>query len=159
MSEEKRHGCTRPSADACQRQITAHMMQWWKLHHYVLEYVFLGRSAGSEYLKLRSVRRILAVPEDPANTIFNEHFSQTAPAESTSQIVNSAAPVQSRPMRKPFLQIHGCAHSNSDARGVCCGSDDVSVQKALPRSIRRSRARVQKSTRTPVRAKTMSRMS
>jgi len=46
----------RPPADPSQRIITAHLMQCWQDHQYVLGHVALARS--EEYLKLQSVQRI-----------------------------------------------------------------------------------------------------
>ena len=62
----------RPPADLSQRIITAHLMQCWKDHQYVLGHVTLARS--EEYWKLQSVQRISVVPKDERDTIFHEYF-------------------------------------------------------------------------------------
>jgi len=82
-SEAPQDANGRPPADPSQREITAHLMQRWKDHQYVLGHISLARS--EEYLKLQSVQRIPAVPKAESDTIFNEYFPQTAPAASVSQ--------------------------------------------------------------------------
>jgi len=66
----------------------------WKNHQYVLVHVALARS--EEYLKLQSLQRILAVPKDEGDTIFNEYFPQTAPVDPTAQPANPAAPAEKK---------------------------------------------------------------
>jgi len=61
-NSEAQQAGDRPPADPSQRIITAHLMQCWKDHQYVLGHVVLARS--EEYLKLQSVQRIPAVPKD-----------------------------------------------------------------------------------------------
>jgi hypothetical protein len=71
-AQQDKGGC--PPADPSQRKITAHLMQCWKDHQYVLGHVTLARS--EEYLKLQIVQGIPAVPMDEGDTIFNEYFPQ-----------------------------------------------------------------------------------
>jgi len=54
-SEAPQQAGDRPPADPSQRIITAHLMQCWKDHQYVLGHVVLAWS--EEYLKLQSVQQ------------------------------------------------------------------------------------------------------
>jgi len=74
-SEAQQQAGDRPPADPSQRIITAHLMQCWKEHQFVLGHVALARS--EEYLKFKSVQRIPAVPKDERDMIFREYFPQT----------------------------------------------------------------------------------
>jgi len=74
-SETQQHAGDRSPADPSQRIITAHLMQCWKDHQYVLGHVVLARS--EECLKLQSVQRIPAAPKDEQDTIFHEYLPQT----------------------------------------------------------------------------------
>ena len=71
-SEAQQQAGDRPPADPSQRIITAHLMQCWKDHQYVLGHVALARS--EEYLKLQSMQRIPAVPKDERVTISMNTF-------------------------------------------------------------------------------------
>jgi len=76
-SEAQQHAGDRLPEDPTQRIITAHLMQRWKDHHYVLGHVALARNEDSEYLKLQSVQLIPAVPKDERDTIFHQYLPQT----------------------------------------------------------------------------------
>jgi len=84
----------RPSADPSQSIITAHLMQCWKDHQYVVGHVVLARS--EEYLKLESMQRIPAAPKDERDTILHEHFPQTDTVDSNAPPANPAAPAEKK---------------------------------------------------------------
>jgi len=92
-SEAQQHDGDRSPADPSQRIITAHLMQCWRDHQYVLGHVALARE---EYLKFQSVQRILAVPKDERNTIFHEFFPQTDPVDLNAPPANPAAPAENQ---------------------------------------------------------------
>jgi len=93
-SEAQQHAGDRPPADQSQRIITAHLMQCWKNHQYLLGHVALTRS--EEYLKLQSVQRIPAVPKDERDTIFHEYFPQTDTVDPNAPPENPAAPPEKK---------------------------------------------------------------
>jgi len=76
-SEAQQHAGDRPPDDPSQHIITAHLMQCWKYHHYVLGHVALAQSEDSEYLKLQSVQLFPAVPKNERDTIFHQYLPQT----------------------------------------------------------------------------------
>jgi len=93
-SEAPQQAGDRPPADPSQRIITAHLMQCWKDHQYVLGHVVLAWS--EEYLKLQSVQRIPAVLKDERDTIFHEHFQQTDTVDPNAPPANPAAPAEKK---------------------------------------------------------------
>jgi len=92
--EAQQQADDRPPADPSQRINTAHLMQCWKDHQYVLGHVALARS--EEYLKLQSVKRIPAVPKDERDTNFHEHFQQTDTVDPNAPPANPAAPAEKK---------------------------------------------------------------
>jgi len=89
-SEAQQQAIDPPPADPSQRIITAHHMQCWK----VLGHVALAWS--EEYLKLQSVQRIPAVPEDERDTIFYEYFPLTDTVDPNAPPANPAAPAEKK---------------------------------------------------------------
>jgi len=89
-----------PPADPRQRIITAHLMQCWKDHQYVLGHVALARS--EEYLKFQGVQRIAAVPKDERGTIFHEHSPQTNTVDPNAPPANPA-PAEKRLLKRRRL--------------------------------------------------------
>ena len=67
-------------------------MQYWKDHQYVLGHVALARS--EEYLILKSIQQIPAVPKDELDTIFHEYFPQTDAVDPNAPPANPAAPAE-----------------------------------------------------------------
>jgi len=88
-SEVQQHAGDCPPADPRQCIITAHLMQIWKDHQYLLCHVALARS--EEYLKLQSVQRIPAVPKIEQDTIFHEYFPQTDTVDPNAPLAHPAA--------------------------------------------------------------------
>jgi len=93
-SEAQQHNGNRPPVNPSQRLITAHLLQCWKDHQYVLGHVALALS--EEYFKLQSVQRIPAVPKDQRDTIFHEYFPQFNPVDSNAPPANPAAPAEKK---------------------------------------------------------------
>jgi len=93
-SAAQQQACDRPPGDLSQFIITAHFMQCWKNHQYVLGHVALEQS--EEYLKLQSVQQIPAVPEDEHDTIFHEYFPQTGTVNPNAPPANPAAPAEKK---------------------------------------------------------------
>jgi len=91
-SEAQQHAGDQPPADPSQHIITAHLMQCWKDHQYVLGHVALARS--EEYLILKSIQQIPAVPKDELDTIFHEYFPQTDAVDPNAPPANPAAPAE-----------------------------------------------------------------
>ena len=92
--EAQQQAGDRSPADPSQRIITAHLMQCWKEHQFVLGHVALARS--EEYLKFKSVQRIPAVPKDERDMIFHEYFPQTDNIDPNAPPSNPAAPAEKK---------------------------------------------------------------
>ena len=93
-SEAQQQAGDGPPADPSQCIITAHLMQCWKDHQYVLGCVALARS--EEYLRFQSVQRIPAVPKNERDTIFHEYFPQTDTVDPNAPPENPAEPAEKK---------------------------------------------------------------